>query len=123
MKWLLLLLVLFIGCGSSERKTSQVKIIEVKREVSKYGLPCLKVTVRNEGQKIASMIKCEVYAKDGEMILDSNFDLFGGELEPGEKVKLNITFYELKSHRDYKELTYDLNWTVGGRIFRARYSK
>ncbi|MCK4297109.1 MAG: hypothetical protein KAX28_10695 [Candidatus Marinimicrobia bacterium] len=61
---------------------------------------------------LAIIVSCDVQAKKGNLIIDSGFAYFanGGNIKVGESAQDEAIFFEINSHNDYDNLTYDLDW-------------
>ena len=74
--------------------------------------PSISITVKNIGNKTGYLVSCDVYAKKGNVIVDTGWASFAGSnnIQSGESTSDDAIFFKLDSHDEYDTLEYDLSW-------------
>ncbi len=74
--------------------------------------PSILITIKNIGNKTGYLVSCDVYAKQGNVIVDTGYASFAGlnNIKSGEKTSDDAIFFKLDSHDQYDTLEYDLTW-------------
>lgn len=79
-----------------------------------YGSPYVEITVKNDGDATGHLVTCDVYAKKGNIIVDTALAIFAGgsSIKPGESAIDEAIFFDLDSNSDYDVLSYELDWST-----------
>ena len=74
--------------------------------------PSILITVKNIGNKTGYLVSCDVYAKQGNVIMDTGSVYFasGNNIKSGESTSDDAIFLKLNSHDEYDTLEYELSW-------------
>ena len=97
---------------SDEYPDAHFVITATSAEVKSYGSPYILITIKNIGNKTGWNVSCDVYAKQGNVIVDVGKAFFAGlgSIRSGEKTSDDAIFFKLDSHDQYDTLEYELSW-------------
>lgn len=97
---------------SDEYPDAHFVITATSAEMKSYGSPYILITVKNVGNKTGYLVSCDVYAKQGNVIVDTGFASFAGgnNIKSGESTSDDAIFWKLDSHDQYDTLEYELDW-------------
>jgi hypothetical protein len=93
---------------------AKIEIVSVVPTWTSYNSPSLLITVKNTGTATGYNAHCDVQALDaaGTTIIDTADGFFAGlgNINVGQSTTDEAVFFELSSHSEYAQLSYDCSW-------------
>jgi hypothetical protein len=113
--WVALMAIL-VSCDASELYTvpePRIEVVSSIKQMTSYDRPSILVVVENVGTGIAYNVSVDIQAKDAQGVIIDTAKAFPGDLgdiAPSVKAQDEAVFFDLRTHSDYAELTYTIDW-------------